>query len=226
MGALPARRYDWLAMTISFSRVIRPLYIWAYDRLYHELAWGYDLVSWFVSLGRWDSWRRAALRFVRGERVLEVGFGTGELLPLLAVKAERAVGLEASAAMHRVTTRKLTRRHVKVLRAQGTAQRLPFADTSIDSIVCTFPAGFILDPAAHVEFARVLRPGGRLIVVDVRLNSANPFFRLLFQLVFPPVKEAGERYHRASAATTLIPTVHLLGDGPVQTVVTVSEKGG
>jgi ubiquinone/menaquinone biosynthesis C-methylase UbiE len=208
----------------SLSRVIRPLYLWAYDRLYHELAWGYDLVSWFVSLGQWDSWRRAALHFVRGERVLEVGFGTGELLPLLAVKAERAMGLEASAAMHRITTRKLNRRHVKVLRVQGIAQHLPFTDESIDSIVCTFPAGFILDPAAHREFARLLRPGGRLIVVDVQLNSANPIFRIFFQIVFPPVEEARARYQSASAAAGLISTVHILGDGPVQTVVTVSEK--
>jgi ubiquinone/menaquinone biosynthesis C-methylase UbiE len=212
-------------MTFPLAKVIRPLYLWAYDRLYHELAWSYDLVSWLVSLGHWDSWRRAAVRFVHGERVLEVGFGTGELLPLLAVKAERAMGIEASPAMHRITARKLARRYVKVPRIQGIAQRLPFADESIDSIVCTFPAGYILDPAAHTEFARILRPRGRLIVVDVRLNSANPLFRLLFQLVFPPSKEADARYRRAAAAAAFTTTVHLLGEGPVQTVVTLSEKG-
>lgn len=211
-------------MTAPFTNAIRVLYLWAYDRLYHELAWSYDLVSWLVSLGRWDGWRRAALRFVRGDRVLEVGFGTGDLLPLLAVKAERALGLEASPAMHRIAARKLERRHVKLPRIQGLAQRLPFADESIDSIVCTFPAGYILDPAVHAEFARVLRRGGRLIVVDVQLNSFDPLFRRLFQLVFPPVKDAAEHYQRAADAAALTTKFHLLGNGPVQTVVTISEK--
>jgi ubiquinone/menaquinone biosynthesis C-methylase UbiE len=211
-------------MKDSLPCFVRRLYLWAYDRLYNELAWSYDLVSWSVSLGQWDSWRRAALKFVRGDRVLEVGFGTGELLPLLAVKAERALGLEASAAMHRITARKLQRKHIKLPQVQGRVQQLPLADGSLDSIVSTFPAGFILDPATHGEFARILRPGGRLIVVDVRLNSENPLFRLLFQLVFPPVKNALQRYQMASAAAALNTTVHTLGDGPVQIVVIVAEK--
>lgn len=211
-------------MRDPWRRAVRRLYLWAYDRLYRELAWSYDLVSWLVSLGHWDGWRRAALRFVRGKRVLEVGFGTGELLPLLAVKAERAMGLEPSAAMHRITSHKLRRKHLRLPLIQGYAQQIPLADGSLDAIVATFPAGYILDPAAHREFARVLRPGGRLIVVDVQLNSDNPLFRLLFQLIFPPAKDAWAHYHSASTAAALTTTVYTVGDGPVQTVVTLSEK--
>src|SRR5690606_10626666 len=64
---------------------VRHLYRFAYERLYNELACGYDAISWMVSLGQWDRWRRQALRFVYGERILEAGFGTGGLLPLLHV---------------------------------------------------------------------------------------------------------------------------------------------
>jgi ubiquinone/menaquinone biosynthesis C-methylase UbiE len=205
--------------------VVRRFYLFLYRILYNELASTYDLVSWLVSFGRWDEWRRTALRFAHGERILEVGFGTGELLPLLAVKVERTYGMDASAAMHRITESKLQRRGLRIPRVQGVAQRIPFADGTFDAIITTFPAGFILDPEAHREFARVLRPGGRLIVVDVRLASQNPLLRSFFYLVFPPVKGAEQRYQEATVAAALSSETHLIGEGPIQVVVTVSKKG-
>jgi ubiquinone/menaquinone biosynthesis C-methylase UbiE len=65
------------------------LYLWATHRLYDEFAWAYDLASWLVSLGRWSGWRRRALDHVVGQRVLEVGFGTGGLLLELREAAGR-----------------------------------------------------------------------------------------------------------------------------------------
>lgn len=205
-------------------RLIARLYGWAYQRLYNELAWSYDLVSWLVSFGQWDSWRRTALRYVQGERVLEVAFGTGELLPLLAVKAENALGLEASAAMQRIVDGKLRRRHLRIPRVQGVVQRLPFAGASLDAIVSTFPAGFILDPDTHREFARVLRPGERVIVVDVQINTQHPLLRAFYRVVFPPVKESGKRFATAVAAGAFVYARHVHGEGAVRVVVTLLEK--
>lgn len=54
-------------------------YYWLAERLYNELAWAYDPVSWLVSLGQWDVWRKGALDYLTGKRILEIGFGTGEL---------------------------------------------------------------------------------------------------------------------------------------------------
>lgn len=200
------------------------LYNLAYRLLYNEMAWSYDVVSWLVSFGQWDTWRRTALRYVQGERVLEVAFGTGELLPLLAVKAENAFGLEASPAMHRIVDDKLRRRHLRIPRVQGMVQHLPFADDSLDAIVSTFPAGFILDASTHREFARVLRPGGRVIVVDVKINAQNALVRAFYNVVFPPFKESGKRFAVAVEAGGLTRSRHFHGEGPVQVVVTLLEK--
>ena len=66
------------------------LYIWATYRLYNEFAWAYDLAACLVSLGRWSRWRRKALDHLSGERILEIGFGTGELLVELGYEADNS----------------------------------------------------------------------------------------------------------------------------------------
>ena len=203
---------------------MRTIYLLLYRLLYNELAWAYDSVSWAVSLGRWDSWRRAALPFVRGHRVLEVGFGTGALLPFLLSGRRQVFGIEPSAAMQRISDHKLRTRAQTVPRLQGIAQRLPFADLAFDSIVSTFPASFILDARTHLEFARCLRPGGRLIVVEVALATQEPLPRALFQLIFPSPPEALERLDAAFQAAELTWTEHQIGQGAVRPLVIVAEK--
>jgi ubiquinone/menaquinone biosynthesis C-methylase UbiE len=199
-------------------------YTFLYRQLYTHFAWAYDGVSWLVSLGRWDVWRRTALDFVIGGDVLEVGFGTGELLSEMAGRDIGIIGLEASAAMHNITSDKLAARGLAVPRAQGSAQKLPFADAAFDTILCTFPAGFATDPTAHLEFARVLRPGGRLVVVDVTLATYSPLFRLFFSLAFPPKPEAAAQFARALDNAGLRISKHIIGQGAVRVAVTLGEK--
>ncbi|MBC7225137.1 MAG: class I SAM-dependent methyltransferase, partial [Anaerolineae bacterium] len=122
------------------------LYLWATRLLYGPLAWAYDAVSWAVSLGRWASWRRRALDLVAGHRVLELGFGTGDLLAEMARRGFQGVGVEPSAAMQRTASRKLSRRGLGVPRVRAVAQALPFRDGAFDAVVATFPSEYILDP--------------------------------------------------------------------------------
>ena len=174
------------------------LYLWAARRLYNELAFLYDPVSWLVSRGRWAGWRRLALDYVRGPRVLEVGFGTGELLMTMAGRSVDVFGLEASGAMHALTARKLRQRGLSVGRVRGEVQALPFSCGCFDSIVSTFPAEYIVDTRALGEIARVLRgadaaTAGRLVVVGVvvypaRLGTIAP------PALRPPPDPAMERF--------------------------------
>ena len=158
------------------------LYIWATYRLYDELAWAYDLVSWAVSLGRARGLRLAALDHVTGRRVLEIGFGTADLLAEMARRDLEPVGLDASPAMHRVAARKLARRGLEAPRVRAVTQGLPFPDGSFDAVVSTFPAGYIMHAATLREVARLLRPpdpvtgqgGGRFIVAGLVVEIAVP----------------------------------------------------
>jgi ubiquinone/menaquinone biosynthesis C-methylase UbiE len=151
------------------------LYLWACHRLYNEFAWTYDWVSWLVSLGRWWGWRKATLDYLIGPRVLEVGFGTGDLLIEMARQGWDVHGLDLSPAMHRITARKMRRCGVWAPRVRGLIQAMPFLDRAFNSVVCTFPAEFIIQRLAWREFGRVLAPGGRLIVTGAYLDAENPF---------------------------------------------------
>jgi SAM-dependent methyltransferase len=162
----------------ALGRLAR-LYTGLEDRLYYELAAAYDAVSWLVSLGQWSRWRRLALEHLHGTRVLEVGFGTGELLIELARRGRQVFGLELSPAMHRITAGKLARQGIWVSRVRGVAQATPFADGAFDTLIATFPADFIFDPATLREAARLLTTGGRFIIVDMCLFTGNDHLRRL-----------------------------------------------
>jgi ubiquinone/menaquinone biosynthesis C-methylase UbiE len=136
--------------------------------LYHELAWLYDPVSWIASLGRWRRWQRSIWPFLPAAgRVLEVGFGPGHLLADLAEGGYEPVGLDLSPAMLRRARRNLRRRRAPIPLCRGQAQALPFAPHTFNAVVVTFPTPFVYDPAWMAQLARVLKYGGRLIVVEM-----------------------------------------------------------
>jgi len=159
-------------------RWIARIYFWLAERLYNELAWAYDPVSALVSLGNWDDWRRLALIEPLGARVLEIGFGTGVLQLELSKKAVQVYGLDRSWAMQRVTDRKARRAGARLRCVQGESQRLPYPDGCFDTILATFPAGYIGEAQTWREVQRCLRrPGGRFIVsglIVMRLPKPLP----------------------------------------------------
>jgi ubiquinone/menaquinone biosynthesis C-methylase UbiE len=201
------------------------LYLWATYRLYNELAWAYDLVAWIVSSGRWSRWRSLALDFVEQQPVLEVGFGTGELLLAMRRQGWQVSGIDLSPSMHRVTTRKMRQHGLWVPRVQGAAQNLPFADDSFGSIVITFPAAYIVDPLALAELRRVLQPGGRMIVAGLVVFVDHALFRRFSRLVFgtPPTSPLAQLEERSTLTGFKVTTV-IREDPPVRVPILIAHK--
>ncbi|MFL5735043.1 MAG: class I SAM-dependent methyltransferase [Chloroflexia bacterium] len=138
----------------------------AFEALYGPFAWAYDWVSAVFFLGQWRRWQRVAIHFLQGPRVLEIGMGTGNLHIDLKRAGYQVWGIDLSPQMLRRVSRKAPRAGLgpfNICRAR--AQALPFPGGAFDSVVSTFPSEYIADPLTLAEIARVLRPGGRLVVV-------------------------------------------------------------
>lgn len=98
--------------------------------------------------------------------VLEVAIGTGRNLPSYP-DSVRLTGIDLSPAMLRIAADRAHAAGHDVELHEGDAHALPFADTSFDTVVCTFSLCNIPDShQAIAEMHRVLRPGGRLILAD------------------------------------------------------------
>jgi SAM-dependent methyltransferase len=161
-----------------------------------ELLYKNRALYWFASTvpfaGQWRVWQRLAIPRLSGREVLEVGCGIGTLLVEMAQAGYRCRAIDRSPQMVAATRERLRRAGLadSVEVTEGSAQRLPYADASFESVVSTFPTEYIADPAALREIARVLRPGGRLIIVlGANLLPIGPVsfvLTLLHALVYGP----------------------------------------
>ena len=140
--------------------------------LYNEFAWTYDCVAWAVSLGRWRRWVSASLPYLAGPRVLELGHGPGHLLNALAQRGIPVIGVDSSRRMSRQAARRLRKQFAAGALPGGPpalvcakAPDLPFAASSFDQVVATFPSEYIFLPVTLLEINRLLRAGGSLIVL-------------------------------------------------------------
>ena len=144
-------------------------------RVFTSVAGKYDLMNDLMSLGVHRIWKRwfAATSGVReGDRVLDLAGGTGDiaalLLPRVGDGGSVVVG-DINAAMLRTgRDRLLDRGLVRNLQyAQLNAETLPFADASFDAVTIAFGLRNVTDKALALrEMQRVLKPGGRVLVLE------------------------------------------------------------
>jgi SAM-dependent methyltransferase len=110
----------------------------------------------------------------RMEAFLDIGTGTGRLLELVAPQAERALGVDMSRDMLALARARLAERGLADRAAvrQADMYRLPFADASFDAVAMQMVLHYAEEPAAALaEAARVLRPGGTLLVADLAAHD-------------------------------------------------------
>ena len=142
-------------------------------RVFDSVASRYDLMNDLMSAGLHRVWKRVAIErcAVRpGERVLDLAGGTGDLARLLAARAGptgEVVLTDINASMLRIGRDALLDAGTVVPAVQCDAQRLPFADGRFDCVTIGFGLRNVTrKEQALAEMYRVLRPGGRLVVLE------------------------------------------------------------
>jgi ubiquinone/menaquinone biosynthesis C-methylase UbiE len=158
--------------------------------LYHEFAWTYDFVAAAVSLGLWKQWVLAVLPYIKGPRVLELGYGPGHLQAALAHREINAVGLDESRQMAGRVVRKMRKLGYPYRLVNGYAQNLPFVDACFDQVVATFPTDYIVHPHTLEEIRRLLVPGGSLLVLPFAWITGKGIFHRLAAGLFRFTGEA------------------------------------
>ncbi|HZW50955.1 MAG TPA: bifunctional demethylmenaquinone methyltransferase/2-methoxy-6-polyprenyl-1,4-benzoquinol methylase UbiE [Rudaea sp.] len=144
-------------------------------RVFTSVAAKYDLMNDLMSFGVHRLWKRwfAATSGVRaGDAVLDLAGGTGDiaalLLPLVGERGNVVIGDINAAMLHTGRDRLLDHGHVRNLEyAQLNAEALPFPDASFDAVTIAFGLRNVTDKdAALCEMYRVLKPGGRALILE------------------------------------------------------------
>ena len=185
----------------------------AVERAYDRWAPVYDLVFGPV----FERGRRASLQAAEriGGRILEVGVGTGISLPDYS-RRNRIVGVDISEAMLQKARERVTEiglSHVEALEVMD-AERLNFPDDSFDVVVAQYVVTAVPNPEAALdEFARVLKPGGEIILLS-RVGAETGPRKAFEHFIAPAARKLGWRtefpWERYAGWLARAPSVHLI----------------
>ena len=161
--------------------------------MFDRIARRYDTVNTVLSMGTDGGWRRRAARETGlrpGGSALDVACGSGKLtaeLARVAGGAGRVVGLDFSARMLDVARRD----HPELEFVEGDALQLPFDDATFDASTIAFGLRNLSDPVRGLrEMARVIRPGGRAVVLEFVRPPRGPVgsaYRVYLRSMLPAI---------------------------------------
>lgn len=159
------------------------------NAMFSDIAARYDVMNRLMTFGLDQGWRRWATRQIATptmRRVLDVGSGTGDFLPILeaAMPHIQTVGLDFTFAMMAAGQAKRDQDTTNSSFVNGDGMELPFSDGAFDAVTTGFTMRNVLDiKQAFAEMARVTKSGGRLACLEVA-RPKNPLVRWGHQFYF------------------------------------------
>lgn len=166
------------------------------EQLFSRIAPKYDLINDLQSFGLHRLWKRKLIKlahFGPGQCALDLCCGTGDLalgLRGCAIDDVQVIGLDFSWPMLQRASQRQAVRHPPVSWIRGDAMKLPFSDATFDVVSMGYGLRNVAEiNVALAEIRRVLRPGGRLLVLDFG-KPDNPVIRGMYfwyLRTFPPL---------------------------------------
>lgn len=177
--------------------------------MFDAIAGRYDLLNHLLSAGLDRRWRKravAALNLTGSETVLDICTGTADLA--LAARespkrAHRVIGVDFAGAMLRIGKEKVRRAGLDsaIALVRGDAARLPVQDNAVHAVMIAFGIRNVEQTAvACAEMARVLRPGGRLVILEFstpRAPIVRSFYLWYFRHALPLIGRLISRHPSA-----------------------------
>lgn len=182
--------------------------------MFDAIAARYDLLNTVLSAGLDRYWRRRAINalgFSGREKLLDVCSGTGDVAIAAAARrngARTVLGVDFAGEMLRRGLEKVRRAglHDRITLVRGDAMRLPVASGSMDGATIAFGIRNVQEPRVAVdELRRVLKPGGRLAILEFGVPSVpgvRPLYLWYFRQVLPRI---GRLVSRHTAAYSYLP---------------------
>jgi demethylmenaquinone methyltransferase/2-methoxy-6-polyprenyl-1,4-benzoquinol methylase len=201
--------------------------------MFDAIASRYDFLNHFLSVGLDTRWRARAIREARlpaGARVLDLCTGTGDLA-IAAVHGTadaRVVGVDFAGAMLRIGLDKLRGRGLdrRITLVRGDATRIPVRDRWADAATIGFGIRNVAQPdAALAELARVVKPGGRLVILEFGepiIPGIRTLYNWYFRVVLP---QLGRVLSKHQSAYSYLPASVGTFPPPATFAATISSHG-
>ncbi|TGE20103.1 bifunctional demethylmenaquinone methyltransferase/2-methoxy-6-polyprenyl-1,4-benzoquinol methylase UbiE [Hymenobacter elongatus] len=202
-------------------------------QMFNSIAGKYDFLNHFLSAGTDIYWRRKAvneLQALRPARILDIATGTADFaIESLRLSPETTVtGVDISEGMLEVGRRKLTQKGLtnRIQLELGDSENLPFPDNHFDAVTASFGVrNFENLQKGLAEMQRVLRPGGKVVILEFSKPTAFPMkqaYNFYFQQILPVF---GKLISKDRAAYTYLPeSVQAFPDG--QSFMTILTQVG
>lgn len=199
--------------------------------MFAQIAPRYDLLNRVLSFGVDRAWRKAAAQEAlrrRPERILDVATGTADFALELKRRAPHAtvIGCDFVPEMLALGREKARARHLDVTLEEGDALNLPYPDESFDALTCAFGfRNFAEYNRGLSEFYRVLKSGGRLVLLEFPPPAPGVFgalFRFYFRHILPRV---GAVVSGSSGAYTYLPESVLAFPDPARLALMLHATG-
>jgi demethylmenaquinone methyltransferase/2-methoxy-6-polyprenyl-1,4-benzoquinol methylase len=180
--------------------------------MFDGIAYRYDFLNHFLSMGIDNIWRRKALKHLAAypnPNILDVATGTGDFaIAALRYKPSRITGIDLSPEMLKIGEDKMKKKGLdKIIQLQvGDSENMPFANDTFDAVTVAFGVrNFENLELGLTEMNRVLKPGGKAIILEFS-KPRNAFFKSLFNLYFFNVLPLlGRMVSKHSSAYTYLP---------------------
>jgi demethylmenaquinone methyltransferase/2-methoxy-6-polyprenyl-1,4-benzoquinol methylase len=191
--------------------------------MFNNIAGKYDFLNHFLSMGIDRGWRKkaiASIKTVSPKNILDVATGTGDLaIAASRLHPDKIIGVDIAGQMLEVGRGKILSQGLSgmIILQLADSEALPFADNSFDAITCAYGVrNFEHLEAGLKEMCRVMRPGGRLAILEFSNPKQFPvkqIFRFYFRYILPAL---GKMVSKHSRAYTYLPeSVRAFPEGAV-----------